>query len=537
MALITHAYFDEGDFSKVKLLLDTYHHLNSCLSDVDVSQLSPQLYVGLSARDFILQFRHKALLLFKLLLLERRLVFYRSPVHPLCVTILSLLSLHPGMIDHGLEESACVKPSRPMSPIPNFADVPDKVIPSATIALDTQKQDAEKWEKLSPHSPTSEVPIKTPLYENCNKLDKEISNEASVKIPTETENEISISQQLPVTAVEERWIEVSAQCAPNLHGSDSISSLSVPAMRGNNTSSTLNRDISVDTLCDTSVAQSNMATIALVPAEQCGVPLMLFTQGYLCHPYLSLPYLDLLSDVNVRGYVVGATNVLFKQKKQLADVLIEVEGARVETQDPELRRQLHLTTEDLRFADFIVRHVSEDRHDVFLNGVGWEGGEEWIRSQFRVYLLCLMRTSLLQDESREAEHFNAHFMSAWKSTHNYKTWVTGEHAGIWDLNPGHPFAGQLSVADMKLRLSHTMQNTEGGRKLNQAMTSTGRAVATTGRAVGGALSQAKGALSSWWSTLTTPQSPDCETPVAAENSSGITVSSKVLKEEEQEDKS
>nr|CAD7458073.1 unnamed protein product [Timema tahoe] len=532
MALITHAYFDEGDFSKVKLLHDTYHHLNSCLSEVDVSQLSPQLYVGLSARDFILQFRHKALLLFKLILLERRLVFYRSPVHPLCVTILSLLSLHPGMIDHGLEESACVKPSRPMSPIPNFADVPDKVIPSATIAVDTQNQDAEKWEKLSPHSPTSEVvPTKTPLYENCKSSN---SDSACVNVLSNVSDNL---KQIELTAVEERWIEVSAQCAPNLPGSDSISSLSVPAMRGINTSSTLNRDISVDTLCDTSVAQSNMATIALVPAEQCGVPLMLFTQGYLCHPYLSLPYLDLLSDVNVRGYVVGATNVLFKQKKQLADVLIEVEGARVETQDPELRRQLHLTTEDLRFADFIVRHVSEDRHDVFLNGVGWEGGEEWIRSQFRVYLLCLMRTSLLQDESREAEHFNAHFMSAWKSTHNYKMWVTGEHAGIWDLNPGHPFAGQLSVADMKLRLSHTMQNTEGGRKLNQAMTSTGRAVATTGRAVGGALSQAKGALSSWWSTLTTPQSPDCETPVAAENSSGITVSSKVLKEEEQEDKS
>lgn len=30
----------------------------------------------------------------------------------------------------------------------------------------------------------------------------------------------------------------------------------------------------------------------------------------------------------------------------------------------------------------------------------------------------------------------------------------------------------------------TMQNTEGGRKLNQAMVSTGRAVATTGRAFG-----------------------------------------------------
>lgn len=47
MALITHAYFDEGDFSKVQLLHDTYHHLNSCLAEVDFSQsATPQLYVG-----------------------------------------------------------------------------------------------------------------------------------------------------------------------------------------------------------------------------------------------------------------------------------------------------------------------------------------------------------------------------------------------------------------------------------------------------------------------------------------------------------
>jgi len=40
---------------------------------------------------------------------------------------------------------------------------------------------------------------------------------------------------------------------------------------------------------------------------------------------------------------------------------------------------------------------------------------------------------------------------------------------------------------MELEISlcySTMQNTEGGRKLNQAMASTGRAVATTGKAVG-----------------------------------------------------
>lgn len=44
MALITHAYFDEGDFSKVSLLEDTYHHLNSCMSGE--SQIPPQIFVG-----------------------------------------------------------------------------------------------------------------------------------------------------------------------------------------------------------------------------------------------------------------------------------------------------------------------------------------------------------------------------------------------------------------------------------------------------------------------------------------------------------
>lgn len=34
--------------------------------------------------------------------------------------------------------------------------------------------------------------------------------------------------------------------------------------------------------------------------------------------------MDVLLDPNVRGYVVGATNVLFKQKKHLADILVEV---------------------------------------------------------------------------------------------------------------------------------------------------------------------------------------------------------------------
>lgn len=53
-----------------------------------------------------------------------------------------------------------------------------------------------------------------------------------------------------------------------------------------------------------------------------------------------------------------------------------------------------------------------------------------------------------------------------------------------------------------------MQNSESGRKINQA-------VNTTSRAVGGAISQAKGAFSSWWSSITT--APPSTNPTAVPN--------------------
>ena len=47
-------------------------------------------------------------------------------------------------------------------------------------------------------------------------------------------------------------------------------------------------------------------------------------KGMLCHPYLSLQYYDLLTEPSVRGFLLGATNVLFKQRKYLIDVVVEV---------------------------------------------------------------------------------------------------------------------------------------------------------------------------------------------------------------------
>ncbi|KAJ8935962.1 hypothetical protein NQ314_012554 [Rhamnusium bicolor] len=491
MCLITHAYFDEGDFSKVSILEDTFHHLNAVMVQNDTLQ---QTFVGLSARDFILQWKHKALLLFKLLLLEKRVIFYKSPVHPLCTTILSLISLFPGMIESGLNQSACIRLSRPMSPMPEFSD--DDLSPTDFKKLTNGELTNENGNKIKEENGTINAEI--------NKNTNEAQNNELL------ENERNINQNDKTNQNETAPTEVGVEITESINMQPKEENIENGATNIGDKSNSLHREISSDTMSD--VVQNHMTYLAQLSTESCGFPLSIFTKGSLCLPYLSLPYLDLLTDVNVRSYVVGATNILFKQKRQLYDILVDIDGNRIECQDLNLRKYLHLSTEDLRFADYVVKHVSEERHDVFLDGVGWEGGDEWIRTQFRIYLLCLMRTSMLQDGSREIDHFNANFVTTWRDTHNYKIWLSGVNPGILDVQPGHPFAGQLSVADMRLRLSHTMQNTESGRKINQAMASTGKAVATTSKAVGGALSQAKGAFSSWWSNFLVSPEPGQKGP-------------------------
>ena len=154
----------------------------------------------------------------------------------------------------------------------------------------------------------------------------------------------------------------------------------------------------------------NPASVANTANDDLGLPLKIFTGGNLCHPYLSLSYIDALTQPSITGYFIGATNVLFKQKRGIADVIVDVERDRIEIFDPDLKRALQLTTEDLRFVDNVVRNVSTSpstsmtssttgipaseidssgkKHEVFLDSTLWEGGDEWVRSQFRFYLLC-----------------------------------------------------------------------------------------------------------------------------------------------------
>lgn len=109
------------------------------------------------------------------------------------------------------------------------------------------------------------------------------------------------------------------------------------------------------------------------------------------------------------------------------------------------------------------------------------------------------------------DEFNPAFIQAWKTTSNYAKWLERPHPAVLELHPGHMFSGQLSMSDVKLKitqitqyasdfhrflwkrltnlllfffLTRTMQNTEKGRKISNAAASTSRAVAQTSKAVG-----------------------------------------------------
>ncbi|KAL0619166.1 Late secretory pathway protein AVL9-like protein [Plecturocebus cupreus] len=113
LQLITHAYFEEKDFSQISILKELYEHMNSSLGGASLE--GSQVYLGLSPRDLVLHFRHKVLILFKLILLEKKVLFYISPVNKLVGALMTVLSLFPGMIEHGLSDCSQYRPRKSMS--------------------------------------------------------------------------------------------------------------------------------------------------------------------------------------------------------------------------------------------------------------------------------------------------------------------------------------------------------------------------------------------------------------------------------------
>ncbi|XP_045897928.1 late secretory pathway protein AVL9 homolog [Micropterus dolomieu] len=478
LQLITHAYFEEKDFSQISILKELYDHMNGSLRGSALE--GSQVYLGLSPRDLILHFRHKVLILFKLILLEKKVLFYVSPVNRLVGALMTVLSLFPGMIEHGLVDSSHYRPKSSVSEdlilVESISGAEEFVSVSVTDLANTALEAEE-----------------TPSSGNSTEGDNHLLKPPSRTSPESSESEW---ETLDPSVLEESGPKEAAE------GKETDSELPDAF------DSKPGTPITVQPQAASSQGGVIQGLVSGLEEDQYGLPLPIFTKGYLCLPYMALQQHHLLSDVTVRGFVAGATNILFRQQRHLSDAVVDVEEASVQIQDPELRKILSLTTADLRFADYLVKHVTENRDDVFLDGTGWEGGDEWIRAQFTLYIHSLLSSALQQDNERLLADYGAPFVAAWKITHNYRVWYSNKHPAMAAITPGHPFQGQYSVADVKLRLSHSVQNSERGKKIGNAMITTSRNMVQTGKvvgqSVGGALTSAKSAMSSWFSTLSQP---------------------------------
>ncbi|KAI4885280.1 hypothetical protein NFI96_013679 [Prochilodus magdalenae] len=480
LQLITHAYFEEKDFSQISILKELYDHMNGSLKGTTLE--GSQVYLGLSPRDLILHFKHKVLILFKLILLEKKVLFYVSPVHRLVGTLMTVLSLFPGVIEHGLTDSSQYHCKSSIS------DTTESLDP-ARISQSAGELDFKTDSKTDIDATDGDSSAFDHLDNNASQSSVSTQAHPQPQPPSHTSPDSSESD----------WETLDPSVLEAGEGSEgSVKHLETES----------SEPITVQPKSAAGQGQLTQGLVSGLEEDQYGLPLAIFTKGYLCLPYMALQQHHLLSDVKVRGFVAGATNILFRQQRHLSDAVIDVEEARILVDDPELRRMLSLSTADLRFSDFLLKHVTENREDVFLDGTGWEGGDEWIRAQFTLYLHSLLSSTLQQDNEKLLADYGSAFISAWKNTHNYRVWFSNKHPAMAEITPGHPFQGQYSVADVKLRLSHSVQNSERGKKLGNAVITTSRSVVQTGKAVGqsvgGALTSAKSAMSSWFSTLAQP---------------------------------
>uniref|UniRef100_A0A8C3V2F5 AVL9 cell migration associated n=1 Tax=Catharus ustulatus TaxID=91951 RepID=A0A8C3V2F5_CATUS len=473
LQLITHAYFEEKDFSQISILKELYDHMNSSLGNTSLE--GSQVYLGLSPRDLVLHFRHKVL-------------FYISPVNRLVGALMTVLSLFPGMIEHGLSDCSQYRPRKSISEDAGLQEntprLDDYVSVSADDAsnanLGMGKGDRKMAGNNSLEVQKANVPFSQP-EKTCSGAQSSNSTVQHLKVPSRASPASSESdwETLDPSILEESNLKEGERENP--------ASEQVENLRSNGMSSE-GLPITVQPQANTGHMVLVQGLVSGLEEDQYGMPLAIFTKGYLCLPYMALQQHHLLSDVTVRGFVAGATNILFRQQKHLSDAIVEIEDACVQIHDPELRKILNPTTADLRFSDYLVKHVTENRDDVFLDGTGWEGGDEWIRAQFSAYLHALLAAVLQPGNEKILSDFGTAFVTAWKNTHNYRVWNSNKHPALAEVN------------------SSSVQNSERGKKIGNVMVSTSRNVVQTGKAVGqsvgGAFTSAKSAMSSWFSTFT-----------------------------------
>jgi len=493
--------FLKENFTNKDVLVEFYHHINKSFNKANLSQK----ILSLSPKPLITRFQQKILILFKLILLERKVLVFGSPVKTLVETILGVLSLFPGMLENGL--ALCTDAQQQQKQA--FVKKPPPVI-NENEAVPKSDEKKAPTEQLSSSSLVADSPSPTTELEADDEADLESEiNFGNCRL------EINADSPTHSDTVQEGTVGQDSASPSHHEDSESFSLLD-------------NDDI----------------TTTAIETDAFGQPLSIFSRGHLCFPYTSLLQHQLLKSNSERGYVCGVSNALFTEQQDLADVVIKIHTGEIIFRDSELKSQLDLTAADLRFVTSLLNNIpavqfskqqtNDDDGDMNCDPVNWHGGDEWIRSQFELYLKSMLACSVQKQQQQQQQEqqksttaeeeqpqqstttnndnlgdYNRNFMAAWMQTQNYNAWLHNcrdrKQVVTDDVTPVHPFRATYSINDVKLRVHHTLQSTERGKKIegavlnvNQAVQST---VQSTGKIVGSALVSTKSTLSSWLSNM------------------------------------
>lgn len=239
-----------------------------------------------------------------------------------------------------------------------------------------------------------------------------------------------------------------------------------------------------------------------ISVDDYGFPLQVFDSPSSLQPYVCLQQLDILrnpagtSCVNLAGVV----NPLFeKQHKSVSDVLVHMEQGLLFIQDSETKSQLRLTSADLRFCGHISEVLQEQTS--LDEPTAFHGSSEWIKTQYKLYIMSLLATSEAGDALDE---YNHDFIIAWLKGSVFKSWKTHRRDGILKVEPRHPCEGELSLSDVRRRLvaqasDHGLNIQSRDVVVQETQRVITEAAGRVSSVVSGAWGAASAAVYSWWS--------------------------------------
>lgn len=263
----------------------------------------------------------------------------------------------------------------------------------------------------------------------------------------------------------------------------------------------------VKTLCTSVLSMATLFPLTLESlidpnyssSDAYGFPLCIFPQLSL-QPYISLQQVGRTTTV-----LAGVVNPLFeKQQQEVCDVFVNMEDGLINIQDPELKSILHLTAADLRFCSLLTDTISQEDEDTAQHS-DWQGSDEWVQAQLKLYLLSLLATSSSSD-TFAMDDFNPAFMVAWLKSPVYTAWAENKHEGLSKIEPCHICKGELSVGDLRRRLvAHASDyglNVQSREQVAHVVQETQRVVSQTAGRMSSAVSNmwntASSAVHSWW---------------------------------------